>query len=273
MAPFLSVWEIMNQTNQKLPSISVITATYNCVNELPKLIDSLRHQTDKNFEWIVSDGGSSDGTLDLLEAINDINIEFISEKDFGIYDALNKALALSSGEYYLVAGADDCFAEDAISNFRGAIVKQSFPDILPARVLYGNYSFEIKQGPSWLFGCKSFIANHSVGTAFKKELHERFGLYSSKFPIAADSLFIIKACKGGATLCKLEFVAGEIGIEGVSAVDWAGSATELFRVQLICGESLFIQTILLILRIIKGASAWMKSLSRSISWFKREDPL
>ena len=263
----------MMQINQKLPSISIISATYNCVNELPKLIDSLRCQTDRNFEWIVSDGASSDGTLDLLEAVNDINIVFISEKDFGIYDALNKALALSSGEYYLVAGADDCFAVDAISNFRGAIVKHSFPDILPARVLYGNYSFEIKQGPSWLYGCKSFIANHSVGTAFKKELHERFGLYSRKFPIAADSLFIIQACKGGATRCKLEFVAGEIGAEGVSAVDWAGSATELFRVQLITGESLFMQTTLLILRIIKGASARMRSLSRTISWFRKEDLL
>ena len=191
----------MMQINQKLPSISIISATYNCVNELPKLIESIRCQTDKNFEWIVSDGASSDGTLDLLEAVNDINIVFISEKDFGIYDALNKALALSSGDYYLVAGADDCFASDAVENFRRAIVKQSFPDILPARVLYGNYSFEIKQGPSWLYGCKSFIANHSVGTAFKKELHDQFGFYSRKLPIAADALFIITACKGGAICC------------------------------------------------------------------------
>ena len=104
-------------------------------------------------------------------------------------------------------------------------------------------------------------------------MHERFGLYSRKFPIAADALFIIQACKGGATRCKLEFVAGEIGAEGVSAVDWAGSATELFRVQLITGESLFVQMTLLILRIIKGASARMRSLSRTISWFIKEDLL
>jgi hypothetical protein len=249
----------MMQINQKLPSISIISATYNCVNELPKLIDSIRCQTDKNFEWIVSDGASSDGTLDLLEAVNDINIVFVSEKDFGIYDALNKALALSSGEYYLVAGADDCFAVDAISNFRGAIVKHSFPDILPARVLFGPHTFKIKQGPCWLYGCKSFIANHSVGTAFKKELHDQFGFYSRKFPIAADSLFIITACKGGAICCDLEFVAGEIGSEGVSAVDWAGSATELFRVQVITGGSVITQTLLLVLRIIKGANSFVRA--------------
>jgi hypothetical protein len=255
----------MMQINQKLPSISIISATYNCVNELPKLIDSLRCQTDRNFEWIVSDGASSDGTLDLLEAVNDIKIVFISEKDFGIYDALNKALALSSGEYYLVAGADDCFAVDAISNFRGAIVKHSFPDILPARVLFGPHTFKIKQGPCWLYGEKSFIANHSVGTAFKKELHDRFGLYSKTFSIAADSLFVIQACKGQATRCNLEFIAGEIGTDGVSATDWAGSATELFRVQLITGESVITQTLLLVVRIIKGASSFARAAHKVLS--------
>jgi glycosyltransferase involved in cell wall biosynthesis len=255
----------MMQIDQKLPSISIISATYNCVNELPKLLDSIRCQTDKNFEWIVSDGASSDGTLDLLEAVNDINIVFVSEKDFGIYDALNKALALSSGEYYLVAGADDCFAVDAISNFRSAIVDQSFPDILPARVLFGPHTFKIKQGPCWLYGEKSFIANHSVGTAFKKELHDRFGLYSRNFPIAADSLFVIQACKGQATRCNLEFIAGEIGTDGVSAIDWAGSATELFRVQLITGESVITQTLLLVVRIIKGASSFARAAHKVLS--------
>ena len=255
----------MMQINKKLPSISIISATYNCVNELPKLIDSIRFQTDKNFEWIVSDGASSDGTLDLLKAVNDINIVLISEKDFGIYDALNKALALSSGDYYLVAGADDCFAADAISNFRSAIVDQSFPDILPARVLYGTHTFKIKHGPCWLYGEKSFIANHSVGTVFKKELHDRFGLYSRKFPIAADSLFVIQACKGQATRCNLEFIAGEIGTDGVSATDWAGSATELFRVQLITGGSLITQTLLLVLRIIKGASSSARAAHKLLS--------
>lgn len=244
----------MSQVEVGRASISIVSATYNCVDELPKLVDSLRHQTDKDFEWVVSDGASSDGTLELLQAITDINVILISEADFGIYDALNRALMASSGKYYLIAGADDCFAPDAISNYRQAIEDLSYPDILAARVSYGSHTFKIKRGPSWLFGCKSFIANHSVGTAFKKELHDQFGFYSRKFPIAADSLFVIQACKGDATRCELDFVAGEIGMEGVSAVDWAGSATELFRVQLIVGSSVFAQVILLFLRIIKGAS-------------------
>ena len=245
-------------------TISIVSATYNCVDELPYLIDSLLSQTDKDFEWVVADGASSDGTLELLQAITDLKVVVTSQPDFGIYDALNRALIATSGQYYIVAGADDCFASDAIANYRSAMEEQSYPDILAARVHYGVYSFEIKKGPSWLFGCKSFISNHSVGTAFKKALHDRFGLYSNNFPIAADSLFVIQACKGGATRCELDFVAGEIGTQGVSAVDWAGSATELFRVQLVTGGSVLVQTFLLFLRIIKGASVRARALHEGL---------
>jgi glycosyltransferase involved in cell wall biosynthesis len=258
----------MNQEAISRTKISIVAATYNCVDELPKLVDSLRHQTDKDFEWVVSDGASSDGTLELLQDITDLDIVIISQPDFGIYDALNRAILATSGQYYIVTGSDDCFAFDAISNYRQAIEDLSYPDILAARVHYGNYSFEIKKGPSWLFGCKSFIANHSVGTAFKKELHDRFGLYSKKFPIAADSLFVMQASKKGATRCEGDFVAGEIGTQGISAVDWAGSATELFRVQIIMGSSVIVQTFLLFLRIIKGASSQAQALHTSI--FRRD---
>ena len=158
----------MNQAEEVRPTISIVSATYNCVDELPILIESLRQQTDKDFQWVVSDGASSDGTLQLIESITDLNIILMSQPDFGIYDALNRALIATTSKYYIVSGADDCFASNAIFNFRSLIKEQSYPDILAARVHYGNYSFEIKKGPSWLFGCKSFIANHSVGTALRR---------------------------------------------------------------------------------------------------------
>ena len=104
-----------------------------------------------------------------------------------------------------------------------------------------------------------------IDLLFKKELHEQFGFYSKNFSIAADSLFVIQACKGQATRCNLEFIAGEIGTDGVSAIDWAGSATELFRVQLITGESVITQTLLLVVRIIKGASSLARAAHNALS--------
>src|SRR5699024_1576503 len=87
--------------------LSIITATFNAVEYLPTLIESLRKQQDKDFEWVVADGASTDGTLELLESIDDLNIQITSREDFGIYDALNRGIKACSGEFYLVMGADD----------------------------------------------------------------------------------------------------------------------------------------------------------------------
>jgi glycosyltransferase involved in cell wall biosynthesis len=253
----------LSEREQAQTKISVVTATHNCVGQLPSLLESLRKQTDGNFEWVVADGGSSDGTLELLGSIADVDVVISSQPDFGIYDALNRALKSASGDYYIVAGADDCFYPDAIANYRRAIDK-SGADIITARGMYGPHCFRIKNGPAWLFGDKAFIAQHSLGTAFRRDLHARFGFYSRKFPIAADSFFVLQACKGGATRYDAKFVAGAIGRQGVSYVDWVGSATELFRVQLLVGCALIPQVLLLLLRILKGSSTRVRSLHNAI---------
>jgi glycosyltransferase involved in cell wall biosynthesis len=253
----------MDISEQRPVTISIVTATYNCAAELRNLVESLRAQSDRNFEWVVADGGSTDGTLEFLRSIPDIRPAITSQPDFGIYDALNRAIRLASGGYYIVAGADDRLATDAIANFRRAI-EQHRADMVIATVMHGRHHFKIKKGPSWLVGEKAYIAHHSLGTAFRKDLHEKFGLYSRKFPIAADSLFVLRACKGGATRHVSDFVAGLVGCDGVSEADWAGSATEIFRVQLIVGCALIPQVLLLLLRILKGSSAGMRWLHSAI---------
>jgi glycosyltransferase involved in cell wall biosynthesis len=231
--------------------ISIVTATCNAAEHLPRLIESLRSQTDKDFEWVVADGASADGTLELLQSVNDLKIVISSQPDFGIYDALNRAIKLSTGEYYIVAGADEIFNSDAIANFRLAI-ERSGADIVAARAMYGVKCMKIKKGPSWLFGQFSFIAAHTLGTAFRKELHLAYGYYSRQYPIAADQHFVMRACLGGASRYAGDFVAGEIGRGGVSSTNQIGSATEVFRVQVANGRSVFIQTILLILRLLRS---------------------
>ena len=89
--------------------LSIITATLNSIEYLPKLIDSLRKQKDREFEWVVADGASTDGTLELLKSVTDLDILITSESDFGIYDALNRGIKVCSGDYYLVLGDDDFY--------------------------------------------------------------------------------------------------------------------------------------------------------------------
>lgn len=236
--------------NENRTTISIVTATCNAAKHLPKLIASLRGQTDKDFEWVVADGASDDGTLELLRSVTDINIVISSQADFGIYDALNRAIRLSSGEYYIVAGGDDFFYVDAIENFRAAIL-HSHADIIAANYVYDTRQIRIKRWPSWMVGQSAFIAGHTLATAFKKNLHQLFGEYSGNYRIGSDQFFVLSACKGGASLHEADFVAGEMGVAGVSSVDRIGVAKEVFRVQLAVGSSYVVQLLLLGMRLLK----------------------
>jgi len=253
----------VSQHEDKKNTISIITTCYNAAGTILKLIESLRGQTENDFEWVVADGASTDGTLELLHSIKDINIVISSQPDFGIYDALNRAIKISTGDFYVVAGADDFFYKDAIANFRSAIEKYR-ADIIVAKGMHGRYCFEVKKGPHWLYGANAFITNHSLATAFRKDLHNVFGFYSNKLPIAADALFVMQACRNGAIRNETDFIAGEFGCEGVSVFDWVGSATEFYRVQLITGGSFALQTFLLLLRLLKGSSSRLKTMYNNL---------
>jgi glycosyltransferase involved in cell wall biosynthesis len=218
---------------------------------LPTLIASLRAQKDKDFEWIVADGGSTDGTLALLASVEDLKIIVSTQSDFGIYDALNRAINLTTSEYYIVMGADDCLFPDAIHDFRQAAI-HSRADIVTAEVLIGDLIVRTREGQAWRFGHSGFISAHSVGTIFRKSLHEKFGFYSRKFPIAADQLFVMQSCQGGASRHVAKFVSGKFGTSGISTSDYLGNILEFFRVQIICRENKFVQLLLLWLRLTRN---------------------
>lgn len=229
--------------------ISVVTATYNSEEHISILIESLRVQTDKEFEWVVVDGLSSDATLSLLNKVNDLNMIIISEADFGIYDALNKGILRSSGEFYLVIGSDDFLYPDAIENFKKEITDDF--DIIAASLNKNGVITKARKKWTWLYNQFSFVAGHSAATLFRKSLHERFGLYSHKFPIAADQYFIKTICQNGARIKHADFVSGYYSLAGLSGTDFIGTLTESFRVQVLTERYKFIQFILFVLRFIK----------------------
>lgn len=91
------------------PILSVITVTYNAIDTLERTLDSVKSQTYQSIEYVIVDGGSSDGSLDLINQYNDIVTTFISEPDKGLYDAMNKAIDLSTGNYLCFLNAGDIF--------------------------------------------------------------------------------------------------------------------------------------------------------------------
>ena len=91
--------------------ISLITVTYNSARTLPHTNDSIRHQAYKEIEYIIVDGGSTDGTIDIILANNDLVNKWISEPDKGIYDAINKGIGMATGNYIGLIHADDMLAD------------------------------------------------------------------------------------------------------------------------------------------------------------------
>jgi glycosyltransferase involved in cell wall biosynthesis len=246
--------------NQQL-KISILTATFNAAFHLPRLIDSLRSQTDRDFEWIVIDGDSKDETLALLEEAKDVATYIKSEPDFGIYHALNKAIHACAGEYYLVLGADDCLEKTAVENFRKAAIS-SRADVISAPVFVNGIEIIPPQKFEWWRSSPLFVSAHSTGSLIKTSLHEELGEYSRRFPIAADTYFFLQVWKSGKSIYHFNSPVGTFGSSGVSGTDVLGALCESFRANTEVRGNLFIHVLLLIFRIIKNRKEIHRGLMR-----------
>ena len=95
------------------PLLSIITVVYNAKRALLKTYESIEAQSGFDFEWIVIDGGSTDGTLEIISSIEDVPIRWVSELDSGIYDAMNKGIEKAKGEYMQFLNAGDVFHQSS----------------------------------------------------------------------------------------------------------------------------------------------------------------
>lgn len=244
----------MPSTNQ--PSkllISVITPTYNAEKYLPRIIQSLRNQTNHDFEWIVTDGASTDNTLSLLSEVKDINLRVDSRSDFGIYDAMNRAIRMASTPYYLVLGADDILYSHTIQHVIDELLRHPDTDLLVGNVVCRGKLIKIQFGKKWLHGARAFVASHSVGCVFKKDIHSLLGYYSHNYSILADNYFIKNVFSNSAfKVIYDQNVFGEFDTNGISNNSGLLSQYQFGHIQIITEKYKFIQIILCFLRILKA---------------------
>jgi glycosyltransferase involved in cell wall biosynthesis len=231
--------------------ITILTATLNAAECLPQLAADLLAQSDTDFEWIVVDGGSTDGTLDAIPAQLAARTRVLRETDFGIYDAINKGLRACRSEHYVVVGADDRLTGDAVARFAG-LARETNADIVALSVAEGTRVTRPGRGLPWLRGHRAYIAQHSVGALFRVALHARVGFYSNRYPIAADQRFVLAALSSGATLhCAPEFIAGRFAQSGVSSTRFTACLFEFTLVQLEFQPWRSLQLLLFVLRLLR----------------------
>lgn len=248
--PYKAYFDIkMTPNNGKL---SIITATYNSAKHLPALIASLRSQTCQDFKWVVADGNSSDGTVELLKQVTDLKLSWVSEHDFGIYDAMNKAIQRSQSEYYLVIGSDDVLSENAVEKILASLQTEPQLDLLVGNVYANGQLIQIKKGKSFLYDYRAYVTVHSVGCVLRKQLHHQFGYYSKNFPIIADSYFIKTIFANASLRVKyVDDVFGTFSTGGASSTQVLQCYCEILQVQLLTEKFPLLQILIFTARYMK----------------------
>lgn len=170
-------------------NISIITVCYNCKEQLEKTILSVASQSYKDKELIVVDGGSDDGTLEVISKYSQIITKWISEKDDGIYDAMNKGLEMASGEWVNFMNAGDVFANPQV-------LDKIFNISIPKHINFIYSDFYELCG----VGNRTVLrtANRSKGlvnhqsSIYRKSLHIDHGNYQYKRPYKVyDLMFFL----------------------------------------------------------------------------------
>ena len=184
----------MNTQDNQRPLISIITVNLNDIKGLKKTLLSIITQNFRNFEHIIIDGGSSDGSREFISANQQKISYWVSETDKGIYNAMNKGILKASGTYLMFLNSGDyLYSQEALTHL---VIEAANCDLV-----YGNMLVEENTGmrrqiyPAEL-DFLHFYSGHSLphqATLIKKILFDKIGFYNESFKIVSDWEFFINA--------------------------------------------------------------------------------
>jgi glycosyltransferase involved in cell wall biosynthesis len=191
-----------------LPKISVITPSFNSIHTIRETIESVRQQDYSNVEHIVMDGGSKDGTVELLKEYS--HLRWVSEKDEGHYHAMNKGIAASTGDAVEILNSDDCLRPGALSAVGRALAEHPEWDGVFGDVVFVDaQSREIyrREEAIWDYDVMRFSGVCYVihpALFVRKSTHNRLGLYQhERFLNACDYAFELEL---GRAKCRIGHV-------------------------------------------------------------------
>jgi glycosyltransferase involved in cell wall biosynthesis len=175
--------------NFSWPKVSIILPSYNHGHLIETAILSILRQNYPNLELLIVDGGSTDETLAIISKYKEQISYFCSEKDNGVYDAMNKGISSSSGEWLYFLGADDQLLPNVLIDIF-SIEKITESDMIWGDVL--DQSFGLKSGERNT--AEAFIKENIFhqGVLYKRQLFEKHGLYDLRYSLAADRFFNAK---------------------------------------------------------------------------------
>ena len=201
------------------PLISVITVSFNAERYIEQTIQSVLAQTWCPVEYIIVDGGSTDGTQSIIREYRGHCAHVIMEKDDGIADAMNKGLALAKGDYVIFLHADDYFINDHCLRDAIAFLDEK-TDILACRIQFGKRQkvFKPRGFNFWMY-LKTGV--YHQGALCRRSLLNRLEGFDKQFRIVMDYDFFLRAYRHGARLVKAPLILTAMRDEGISTrQDW-----------------------------------------------------
>ncbi len=178
------------------PKVSIITTTYNDKENLKKIIAQVKNQDYANIEYVIVDGGSTDGTLEVIAEAAEYfgsRLKWISEKDKGIYDAINKGIRLSTGD--ILGCCFDQYAGPDVISKMVALMEKEGTDGVHGDLYYMEGDKVVRywhQGQGNIrFG---WMPGHPT-LYLRKSVYDKYGLYKTDYRISADYEFMIRILK------------------------------------------------------------------------------
>lgn len=228
------------------PQVTVITAVYNAEKYLDDCIQSILNQNYKGFEYIIIDGGSTDGTVDIIKKYQDQLGYWVSEPDQGVYDAWNKGLSMAKGKWIAFVGADDLLYPDALQTYMQHITthpKQDELEFISSRIEWVNEDLSLIRvvGDAWSWDrFRKEMCTWHVGCFHSMDLFKKYGVFDPAYKVSGDYELLLRP-KDELVTSFIDHITVRMRIGGVSSKHLYKALDETFRAQIKNGAISFIR--------------------------------
>ncbi len=227
----MAVYAIKKQTyfveNQVL--ISVVTVSYNAVATIEQTILSVINQTYPNIEYIIIDGGSTDGTVDIIKKYEDKIAYWVSEPDKGIYDAMNKGIARANGSFIGIINSDDWYVNDTISVIANLIIKNPDVDVFCGDMFVYYSPSKQKVQHSYYNKIKSKMSINHPTCFIRSDIYLRKS-FSLDYKLASDYDFLLWCYQSGYRFYNVDKPLANFTVGGISYKSNNKGTFEAFRI-------------------------------------------
>lgn len=199
------------------PKISIVTITLNSARYLEQTITSVTNQSYKNIEYIIIDGGSTDSTLDIIERYDSKINHWTSEPDEGIADAMNKGLAIATGDYILFLHSDDYLLNNLVLEHASNSFLKVYDLYIFQVILDGKNGHKVANNRSlgWMTNFKMGCCHQ--GQFCSKKLYDKIGGFNTEFEIDMDYDFLLRAYRTGCSSLAINLPISVMRLIGISS--------------------------------------------------------